>query len=73
MIYNQWILTQFRDAQSEKKSQNVFKRKKTVAASRKRNATIATLKSTMQMNVRSQEDCNKLLEWKENWSNEDRS
>ena len=62
-----------RDAQSEKKSQNVFKRKKTVAVSRRENATIVTLKNTMQINVESQENHNKLLKWRRNQINEDRS
>ena len=73
MIYNQWILTQLNNAQSKTKSQNVFKRKKTVAVSERKNAIIIILKSTMWTNVESQRDYNKLLEWKKDWSNESRS
>ena len=44
-----------------------------IAVLRKRNAIIVTLKSTMQVNVESQENYNKLLKWRENQSNESRS
>ena len=69
MIYNWWILTWFKDAQSETKNQNIFKRKKTVAVLRRENATIVMLKNITQMNVESQRDHNKLLEQKKDWSN----
>ena len=44
-----------------------------IVVSRRENATIATLKNITQMNVESQENCNKLLKWKRNQSNKDRS
>ena len=44
-----------------------------IAVSRKRNATIVTLKNTTWINVESQENYNKLLEQQRNQSNEDRS
>ena len=69
MIYNQWILIWFNNAQSETKSQNVFKRKRTVAVLERENVTIATLRVTTQTNVESQRDCNKLLEQEKDWSN----
>ena len=64
---------QLRDTQDERKSWDVFKRKKTVAVLRKRSATIVILKNTMQMNAESQENHNKLLKWRKNWSNKSRS
>ena len=44
-----------------------------IAVLRREDATIVTLKSTMQMNVESQRNYNKLLEQKENQSNKSRS
>ena len=44
-----------------------------IAVSERENATIVTLKSTTWMNVESQKDCNKLLKWKKDQSNESRS
>ena len=44
---------QLKDVQSETRGQNVFKRKKTVAVSRRKDATIVMSKNTMQMNVES--------------------
>ena len=73
MIYNQWILTQSKDTQSKTKSQNIFKRKRTVTVSERENATIVTLRVTMQMNVESQRDCNRLLKQRKDWSNKSRS
>ena len=64
---------QSRDVQVRRKNQDIFKRKETVAASRKRNATTVTSKDTTQINVESQEDHNKLLRQKRNQNNKDRS
>ena len=64
MIYNQWILIWLKNAQSETRGQNIFKRKKTVAVSRREDATIAMSKNITQMNIESQRNHNKLLEWK---------
>ena len=66
-------MTWLKDVQNEKKSQNVFKRREVIAVSRRENATIVMLKSTMWINVESQENHDKLLKWKRNWSNKDRS
>ena len=44
-----------------------------IAVSKRENAIIVTLKSTTQMSVKSQEDCNKLLEQRKDQSNESRS
>ena len=69
MIYNQWILTQLRDTQKEKKNQNVFRRKKMIAVSERENATIVTLRITMWTNVESQRNHNKLLKQEKDQSN----
>ena len=55
-----------KDVQSREKNQNIFKRRKTVAVSRRENAIIVILKNITQMNVESQENHNKLLKQKTN-------
>ena len=49
-----------------RKSQNVFKRKKIVVILERENAIIIILKNTIQTNVESQRNHNRLLEQKEN-------
>ena len=44
---------QFKDTQSETKSQNVFKRKKIIAVLRREDAIIVMSKNTTQINVES--------------------
>ena len=63
----------FKNAQSKTRDQNIFKRKKTVAVLRREDATIVMSKNTMWMNIESQRNYNKLLEWTEDWSNKSRS
>ena len=44
---------QLRDTQGMKKGQDIFRKKETIVVSRKENAIIVMLKSTMQMNAES--------------------
>ena len=57
------------DTQSKTKNQNISDRRKTVTVLERENATIVTSRITIQMNVKSQRNHNKLLKWEKDQSN----